>query len=143
MTVELLRQNWAITIAAVILMIVAAIIIAAIYRRSAGGQLAQVATGASAARIKLSKAHNAIVEAEKRVSKLQSKAVSVKPRILEEAKLTLQDAKALQKIAHDGVLVANNQLRRVIFEEFPPAKHEALRKKYLPDDKPDANPFSF
>jgi uncharacterized protein YlxW (UPF0749 family) len=143
MMVDYLRQNWALVAAAALLLVVGVIIIAVLYRRSATGQLSRTAKCAREARNKLSTAQKAVAAAEKRVSRLQKKAASVKPRVLQEAKEALQDAKALQKIAGDQILVANNHLRRVIFEEYPPARHEALQRKYLPDDKPDTKPFSF
>ena len=143
MMVDYMRQNWALVAAAALLLVIGVIIIAVLYRRSATGQLSRTAKCVREARNKLSTAQKAVAAAEKRVSRLQKKAASVKPRVLQEAKEALQDAKALQKIAGDQVLVANNHLRRVIFEEYPPVRHDELRQKYLPDDKPDTNPFSF
>ncbi len=143
MTVDFLRQNWALVVAAALLLIIGVITIAVLYRRSATGQLSRTAKRAREARNKLSTAQRAVAAVEKRVTRLQEKAASTKPRLLQEAKGALQDAKALQKIAGDQVLVADNHLRKVILEEYPPARHDALRQKYLPDDKPDTNPFSF
>ena len=62
---------------------------------------------------------------------------------MSEAKEALQDALALEKIADDKAQVTANQVRRVIFEEFPPTRHEKLRRKYLPEDVRDNRPFSF
>ena len=143
MTVDFLRHNWALVVAAALLLIIGVTTLVVLYRRSAAGQLSRTAKRAQQAHNNLAKAQKAVAAAEKRVSRLQKKAASVKPRVLQEAKEALQDAQALQKIAGDQILVANNHLRRVIYEEYPPARHEALRRKYLPDDKPDTKPFSF
>ena len=65
------------------------------------------------------------------------------PMLVQEARDALQDARALQKIADDRLLVAENQVRRIIVEEFPPIKQLRLRRRYLPADVRDPRPFSF
>jgi len=52
---------------------------------------------------------------------------------------------ALGRVLHGELplLVTANKLRKTIFEEFPPARHEALRQRYLPGDAADGRPFSF
>jgi hypothetical protein len=55
----------------------------------------------------------------------------------------VQDAEALLKIADDQVLIAENHVRKIIVEEFPPQRHDRMRSKYLPGDRRDARPFSF
>ena len=51
--------------------------------------------------------------------------------------------RSLAKIADDKAQVQANHVRRVIFEEFPPSRHEKLRARYLPQDVADKRPFSF
>lgn len=143
MSIEIFRQNWPIAIAAVLFAIVGISVIAALYRRSSSRKLRKTAKGARTALKTFTKAQKAVAAAEKRVTRLQGKLNSVKPRVLDKSKEALKDAKALEKIASDQVLVADNHLRLVIHQDFPPARHEALRRKYLPNDKPDAKPFSF
>ncbi|MDZ7644578.1 MAG: hypothetical protein U5K76_10395 [Woeseiaceae bacterium] len=143
MDVELSRRNWALAVAAVLFVIVAVIVGIALYRRSARGQLAQRARALRTAHAECARAGRAVATAERRVDRLRERADKVKPRLLEEARGVLHDARALEKIAADRVLIAANHLRRVIYEEFPPARHDALRRRYLPDDKPDKRPFSF
>ena len=67
----------------------------------------------------------------------------MKPRIIEEAKGRLADKELLAKRADDRAQVTANQLRKVIYEEFPPTRHETLRARYLPGDVADGRPFSF
>ena len=55
----------------------------------------------------------------------------------------MQDAEALLKIASDQVLIAENHVRKIIVEEFPPKHHERLRRRYLPGEGDDGKPFSF
>lgn len=143
MDIELLRENWGLAVAAVLFVLVAVVFARTMYRQSARGLL-----GIAARKLRRVEQHRARVtrageRAEQRVAQLKSRQDAIKPRILAEASGALADAKALAKIADDQRLVAAQQLRRVIYEEFPPSRHDALRKKYLPGDGPDDRPFSF
>lgn len=143
MSVDWLRQNWGLAAAVVLIALVLVITSHAVYRRSAGGQLAAAARRLRLARREHAKAAARVAGMEARVQKLAAKSQSVKPRVLTEAREALQDARALAKISHDKVLIAANHVRKVIYQEYPPARHDALRRKYLPDDKPDGKPFTF
>lgn len=143
MNPDYLRQNWGLAVAAVLFVIVLLAVLRALYQRSARGQLAATARRLRAARRAHRQADAKVTAAEKRLVKLGEKASSVKPRIVTEAQEALADARALAKIADDQVLIAANHVRKVIYLEYPPERHEALRKKYLPDDKPQKQPFSF
>ncbi len=54
----------------------------------------------------------------------------------------LEDARALQKIAADRVLIARNQVREIIVHEYPPKRHTAMRSKYLSQDEADPKPIT-
>ena len=77
------------------------------------------------------------------LERLEGKAASVAPRRLQEAVEAAQDAEALLKIANDQVLIAENHVRKIIVEEFPPRSHDRLRARCLPGEHADARPFSF
>ena len=64
------------------------------------------------------------------------------PRSIAEAAGALEDARALQKIAEDQLLIARNHVRKIILEEYPPQRHEALRQRFLPADEGDSKPFT-
>ena len=49
----------------------------------------------------------------------------------------------LLKIAADQVLIAENHVRKIIVEEFPPNRHERMRGRFLPGEREDGKPFSF
>ena len=143
MDMELLLQNWGLAVAVVLLLGVAMFIIVALVRRSAWGQLRQTTVDCKARRTAHKAALSAANKAEKKLAGLLSLAATVKPRRLQEAKDRLEDTRALAKIADDQFMIARNHVRRVILEEYPPRKHEQLRRKYLPDDQSDGKPFSF
>ena len=81
--------------------------------------------------------------AKARLEGLAGRSESVKPVRLQEARDALQDAEALLKIARDHVLIAENHVRKIIVEEFPPKHHERLRRRCLPGEDDDSKPFSF
>ena len=139
----LLTGNWALALAIVVAGLATIVIIAGVMRRSARGQLKRVRADLRKALRNRNKAASAAEKLQRRLARLGANVEKVKPRLLQEAKDALQDARALEKIAHDKVLVAGNHLRRVIHEEFPPAQQQKLRDRYMPDDERDKGPFSF
>ncbi len=143
MTVETLRQNWALLVALALLLVVGLVVSATIYRRSGRAQLMRTLKALRAAERRQASTLRAVAQAERRLATLETRRAEVKPRTLEEARGNLSDARALNKIADDQVLIAANQVRRIILEEYPPARQEALRARYLPNEAPDRRPFSF
>ena len=140
---NLLKSNWALVIAGTIGVIILVLVVIQLFKRSAAGQLRATLTVLAKARQEEAKAMTALDKAERISRRLHEIADRAKPRHLREATEALQDARALAKIANDRILVAENHVRRVIHEEYPPVKQEALRQKYLPDPARDKKPFSF
>ena len=138
-----LTNNWALGLAGVFVSLAALVIFAAIMRRSARGQLRGVRAELRKALTQQRKAARVSAKTHRRLVKLGANAGKVKPRLLQEAKDALQDARALEKIADDKVLIAANHVRRVIHEEFPPSKQQKLRAQYLPGEEQNEGPFSF
>ena len=91
----------------------------------------------------LARAQKTASKAEQAFAKLKSKSDRIKPRRLSEAEETLQDLTTLLKRATERVKVAENHVRNVILQEYPPIKQDRLLKKCLPDRAPDKGPFSF
>lgn len=136
-------HHWALWAAAGCAAIVVYAVVARLVDQSGSGQLRQALKEHRAAITQLRKARRQVRRAERRVATLGKKAKQTKPRVLAEAKDALQDAQALQKISDDRSQVTANHVRRVIYEEFPPLRHEKLRRRYLPEDVADNRPFSF
>jgi septal ring factor EnvC (AmiA/AmiB activator) len=137
------QDNWALLVAGVLVTLVILVILARVLRGSARGQLRRTLADLADQQSQLKRSAATAQKAEKTLDRLLQRQASVKPRHIQEAKDALQDARSLEKIASDKVLVAKNQVRRVIHEEFPPARQGRLRQKFLPDDGPDKTPFSF
>ncbi len=138
-----LVNNWALGLAAVVGGLAAITVFVAIIRRSARGQLKRVCAELKKAQKIHRQAARVTEKSDRRLGKLGKNADKVKPRRLQEAEDALQDARALEKIASDQLLIAGNHVRRVIHEEFPPSRQQALRDRYLPTVEQDKGPFSF
>ena len=138
-----ITENWALLAAAIPAALVFVWVGLALYGRSAPGKLRAVLKDHRRAMREVRAAKKAAAKAADRVASLERKVDRVKPRLLEEAKGLSEDTRALEKIATDRLLVTANHVRRVIHEEFPPARQEKLRQRYLPGDGPDGRPFSF
>jgi hypothetical protein len=143
MNAEQLQTHWALVLAfatGVVLLILAA---RYFIGTSPRGQLRRTRKALERERGRLRKALAVVNKTERRNARLVQHVDRVKPRVLQESGEALADAKALAKIAADRVLVAENHLRRVILEEFPPTQHERLRARYLPEAGRDKKPFTF
>lgn len=142
-SINLLKSNWALIVAAVIGITLITLIVSQLIGKSARGQLRRTLQALARARQDEAQALKFVDKAERVARRLHDKKDRAKPRHLQEASDALEDARALARIAKDKILVAENHVRRVILEEFPPVKHEAMRQKYLPDAARDQKPFTF
>lgn len=140
---EFLKSNWALLAAVGIGLIIVLIVLSQLIRRSAWGQLRATRRVLAKTRQGAARALRAVEKAERIAKRLQERAEHTKPRHVQEANGVLEDARMLAKIANDKVLIAENHVRRVIHEEYPPVQQERLRNKYLPEQATDKRPFSF
>lgn len=143
MDTEVFRQNWGLFVALFLLLVVVLVGISGVIKRSSYGLLKSASKSLQAARRRRRSAGKSVIAAERKVARLSARAANTKPRLVEKAKGHLSDTRALAKIADDQFMIAANILRRVIFEEFPPNRHDQLRARYLPEDGPDGRPFTF
>ena len=143
MTLAELQQHWALLGAAAV---GAAVLLFAAWRAwldSSRGRLRAARRRLLRKRREAAKCLRAGERARAKLEGLVGRSESVKPVRLQEARDALQDAEALLKIARDQVLIAENHVRKIIVEEFPPKRHERLRRRCLPGEGEDGKPFSF
>ena len=107
------------------------------------GRLAAARRRLHSARVEARRRQKTLQHLSARLAGLEKKADSVKPRRLEDTAGAVQDAGALLKIAGDQVLIAENCVRKIIVEEFPPKRHERMRSRYLSRERQHGKPFSF
>ncbi len=143
MTVEFITRNWSLVGASVLFAVIALFVAFRVYTDSAKGQLGERVRALRKRYQEADNADKAVTRAEQRFARLSAKSASVKPRHVEEAREALDDARALLKIASDQVLIAENHVRKVIVEEFPPKRQEALRIRYLRSEEGHEKPFTF
>ncbi len=143
MSLNSLQQHWALVIAGVV---GAAVLLFAAWRAwrdSPRGRLRMARRRLRDKDLEARRQHKQLERLSTNLDRLQRKADSVKPIRLQEATEAAQDARALLKIAEDQVLIAENHVRKIIVEEFPPQHHERLRSRYLPGERNDGKPFTF
>ena len=143
MSAEFITRNWSLVGATVLFAGIALFVLFRIYTDSAKGQLGARLRALRTRYQELDSAEKAVDRADRRLSRLTANAKSVKPRHVEEAREALDDARSLLKIASDQVLIAENHVRKVIVEEFPPKRQETLRIKYLRSEEGQEKPFTF
>ena len=135
MNAAFLQSHWALIGGLVLLVAAGFTLVPALYSRTANGQLRSTRAVLEQAINEQKRIRRKVTSLQKQVERMMARGEFVKPRALAEKKEQLEDARSLDKIACDKILVAQNHVRRVIFEEFPPAKHEQLRSKFLPATK--------
>ena len=131
MTIDFVQHYWALLGGSVIGLAVVLFSCWRVWKDSARGRLGAEVRRLELARAEVRKHERAGRKAEARLKRLKSRSESVKPRLIEETAEALSDAKALVKIAGDQVMVAETRVRTIISEEFPPRRHEDLRRRYL------------
>ena len=142
MTLDVLIRHWALIGASVLGTAVLLFVLYRLYEDSGRGRLRTTVRELRSREQAAKKARSVTHKAASRVERLRAKADKVKPRSIEEAAGSLEDARALQKIADDQLLIARNHVRKIILEEYPPGRQEALRRRFLPTDEADRKPFT-
>ena len=143
MTLEYATTHWALLSASVLGLAVVMFVVWRIWLDSARGQLRGALRTLRQAERDVTRLELNVRKSAATLARLRAKAESVKPSRLQEAAGTAQDAEALLKIAVDQILIAENHVRRIIVEEFPPKRHETMRSKYLREVDDAGRPFSF
>lgn len=91
----------------------------------------------------LKQARRAAAKAKRKFENLKSRAQHVKPARLREAEEQAKDLETMVGHAKDRVMVAENHTRRIILDQYPPAKQQQLLAKYLPAEDEKTKSFTF
>lgn len=134
MTVDWIAANWALVIASVLALALLLFVGWRVWEDSAGGRLQIARRNYERSRRERNAIQRRADARTHKLARLRDRAQDVSPRRLEEVAADLEDARALLKIAEDRVLVTAARLREIIVEEYPPRRHDALRRRYLGDD---------
>ena len=140
MSPEFLTKNWALVAASVLGTGILLFVLFRVYQDTSRGRFKAAVVLLRKREREARAARNAVDKAASKLERLRAKAASVKPRHVQEASESLEDARALLKIADDQVLVGRNHVRKLIVEEYPPKRHEAMRDRYLGQETPFDHP---
>ena len=143
MTFEFASRHWALLSASVLGCAIVMFVLWRLWLDSGRGQLWGALRRLRQTKLEARRQRLALENATGALARLQARSESTKPRRVQEATEAVQDAEALLKIAADQVLIARNHVRRIIVEEFPPKRHDAMRYKYLGKEDDAGRPFSF
>ena len=72
-------------------------------------------------------------KADRTYAKMKQQADRVQPNKLREAEAMTVDRKTMLGHAEDKVMAAQNHVRNVVLNEYPPVYQESLLRKYLPE----------
>jgi len=134
MTIEYLTRHWALVIASVLGTAILLFIVFRALQDSVGGRLRAAVRYLRDRERALQDAARVISKAEANLERLQAKAESVAPRQGEKAREALVEAQETWKLVEDQMLIGKNNVRMLILEEYPPKRHEAMRKSYLSEE---------
>jgi len=140
MSPEFLTKNWALVAASVLGTAILLFVLLRAYQDSSRGRFKAAVGLLRKQEQEARAARKAVDKATTKLERLRANAASVKPRHVQEASESLEDTHALLKIADDQVLVGRNQVRKLIVEEYPPRRHEAMRDRYLGQETPFEHP---
>ena len=142
MSLQTLTAYWAPLAASVIGVALLLFVAWRIWLQSPRGQLSEAKSRLKTREREADRARRVLEKSASVLVSMEARADSVRPSRLQDAREAVEDARALAKIAHDQLLIAENLLRKVIIEEFPPRRHESMRRRYLRSDEERAKPFS-
>ena len=128
---QVFTHYWALIIASVLGLAILLFVVARLVQDSRRGQL-------SSALIELRERERALHFASKKVSKallkcekMASRGDKVPPNKLLAAKDALAEARETERLLKDQVLVLRNNARTIILQDYPPARHGAMLRRYL------------
>ena len=84
-------------------------------------------------RYELLQAEKLADKANRTYAKMKQQSERVKPDMLRKAEIMAEDRKIMLKHAKDKVMAAQNHVRNVVLNEYPPVCQENLLRKYLPE----------
>lgn len=128
---QLFGQFWALIIASVL---GAAILAFVVFRALQDSRRGQLSSALNALRERERALHSASRKVSKlllKFEKISSSGDRVPPNKLLAAKDALAEARETQRLLKDQVLVLRNDARTIILQDYPPAKHATMCRRYL------------
>ena len=128
-------QYWAPIIASVLGLAVFIFVVFRLLQDSRRGQLSSALHEMRQREKTLYSTSKSVFNALKKCEKLSAAGDKVPPNKLLAAKDALAEARETEALLKDQVLVLRNNARTIILQDYPPAKHEAMCRKYLGESR--------
>jgi hypothetical protein len=128
-------QYWALIIASVLGLAILLFVLFRLLQDSRRGQLSSALSELMERDRALQSASRTVSKCLSKCEKLATKGDRVPPNKLLAAKDQLAEARETEALLKDQVLVLRNNARTIILQDYPPAKHEVMCRKYLGESR--------
>ena len=135
MTLEIVQKYWALIAASIVFWAIVLQLAFRGLRNSRRGRLSRALEHMRDREKALRDASGKADKAAARYAKISTKGDSVPPNKVLAAKDALVAAQETERLLKDQVQVVRNDARKIIVEEYPPARHEAMLRKYFADSR--------
>ena len=132
---QIFSQYWAVIIAGVLGLVILLFIVLRLLHDSRRGQLSSALSELRQREQTLQSASKKVAKSLRVCEKLAASGDKVPPNKLLAAKDALAEARETEALLKDQVLVLRNNARTIILQDYPPAKHEAMCRKYLGESR--------
>lgn len=124
-------NHWALIIASVLALAILLFVVFRLVQDSRRGQLSSALNELREREQLLHSASRNVAKSLAKYEKLDSRGDKVPPGKLLAAKDALAAARETERLLKDQVLVLRNNARTIILQDYPPAKHQAMCRRYL------------
>ena len=124
-------NHWALIIASVLGLLILLFVVFRLVQDSRRGQLSSALNELREREKVLHSASRNVTKSLSKCEKLASQGDKVPPNKLLSARDALAAARETERLLKDQVLVLRNNARTIILQDYPPARHEALLRRYL------------
>jgi hypothetical protein len=128
---QLFPRYWELIIASVLALVILLFAVFRLVQDSRRGRLSSALTELREREQSLQSASRNVAKALLKYEKIASRGDKVPPNKLLAAKDALAAARETERLLGDQVLVLRNNARTIILQDYPPAKHAAMRRRHL------------
>ena len=132
---QVFPKYWALIIASVLGLAVLLFVVFRLLGDSRRGQLASALRELRERERTLQSTSKEVSKCLKKCEKLAANGDRTPPNKLLEARDALAEARETERLLKDQVLVLRNNARTIILQDYPPARHDAMCRKYLGESR--------
>ena len=128
---QAIPQYWALIVASILGLAIALFVVFRLFQDSRRGRLASALNELHERERALQSALKDVSKSLSKCEKLAASGDKVPPNKLLAAKDALAEARETEALLQDQVLVLRNNARTIILQDYPPTRHDAMRRKHL------------